>query len=257
MYASTPCNNVILHPQSGITPVYLVKSLFPIVFNRYWFVSAYFILYLLGLPLYKGLRLCSRNEILIVIVALLINNTFLYPANMTLLQGVLAYIIGYYLKEYEPFKNWNRWQVAFSFAIALGCYTIERILVRALGIEHSVLDEGLRYVFLLLMAVMFFSFFEKLQYKKEWPTKVSKNVLAVYLISACPAIVELLYEDLLPIESMVHEWWFILYYFVVNILIFIVCVVADIFVSRLNNYQTEFWIYIWNRVTSRFSRASK
>ena len=77
----------------------VVKSLFPVLSNRYWFISVYFVLYVLSGLLFRGLENCSGKMVLAVIGVLLLNNTFLYPANMTLMQGILAFVCGYYLRE--------------------------------------------------------------------------------------------------------------------------------------------------------------
>lgn len=227
---------------ADITLRYVIKSLFPIVFNRYWFISVYFILYILSAPLYKGLEHCSHSMVLIVIGALLINNTFLYPANMTVLQGVLAFAVGYYLKAYKPFQNWKRLHVIGMYLLFLGMYAIERIAARIIGIEHTNLDEGLRYILILSMAVMFFAVFEKIDINPRWPSKISANVIAVYLISACPPAVTFIYTQLLPIEQHVRKLWFVPYYILVNVLVFAICIFIDKFVTKFNNAEADFWI---------------
>lgn len=232
-----------------ITLKYVIKSLFPIVFNRYWFISVYFILYILSVPLCHGLKQCSQKTVLLIIGALLINNTFLYPANMTLLQGILAFVAGYYLREYKPFEKWKTRQVLLVYILFLGMFAAERIVIRIIGLEHTMLDEGLRYVLILLMAVMFFVFFEKIPFKAQWPSKISENVLSVYLLSACPPIVTLIYTDLVPIEEFAKKYWFILYYIAVNVLIFALCIAIDKLVTKLNHAECDFWLSLFKKLT--------
>lgn len=227
---------------ANIGAKYVIKSLFPILTNRYWFISVYFVLYILSAPLYKGLEGCSGRMVLAVIAVLLMNNTFLYPANMTLMQGVLAFVFGYCLRKYMPFERWGKNWVFLLFCLFFGMYAAERIMVKSMGLEHTQLDEGLRYVLLLGVAITFFVFFEKLEIKARWPSNISENVLSVYLISACPPIVDLLYTQLLPIESVATRLWFVPYYFGVNILIFAVCVGIDKLVTILNNLETDLWM---------------
>lgn len=231
-----------------ITIEYVFKSLFPIVFNRYWFISVYFILYVLSAPLYKGLTQCSSRTILLVVGALLINNTFFYPANMTLLQGVLAFVIGYYLRAYRPFEKRKNQYVLLAYIVFLGMYAVERVVTRLVGIEHTKLDEGLRYILILLMAVMFFVFFEKIPFKAQWPSKISANVISVYLISACPPVVAIIYTNLVPIEAFATKFWFVPYYIVVNILIFALCIAIDKVVTMLNNIDVELWFGLFKKL---------
>ncbi|MBQ8859911.1 MAG: acyltransferase family protein [Ruminococcus sp.] len=233
---------------------YVIKSAFPIVFNRYWFVSVYFILCFMAVPLHKGLKQCSRMMALAVIFVLLINNTFLYPANMTLMQGILAFIVGYYLREFKPFEKWKKSMVALVYLLFVGMYAAERIVIRVIGREHTLLDEGLRYVLVLLMAVMFFTFFEKLNIKATWPSEISGNIISVYLITACPPIVNLLYVKLIPIEELSTRIWFVVYYLVVNILLFALCIVIDVFVSKYNNLQAEFWCKVFGKIPLKLKK---
>lgn len=231
---------------------YVIKSAFPIVFNRYWFISVYFILCFLAVPLHKGLKLCSKQVVLSIIVMLLVNNTFLYQANMTLMQGVLAFVVGYYLREFRPFEKCKSSMVALLYIVFVGMYAAERVAIRIIGKEHTALDEGLRHVLILLMAVMFFALFEKLNVKVQWPSKISANVISVYLITACPLIVTLLYVDMIPIEEYVTKVWFIVYYLIVNILMFAVCIVIDRVVTKFNNIETKFWLEIFNKFKINF-----
>ena len=233
---------------------YVIKSAFPIVFNRYWFISVYFILCFLAVPLHKGLKQCSKQVVLSIIIILLVNNTFLYQANMTLMQGVLAFIVGYYLREFKPFEKWKNSIVALVYAVFAGMYVVERVAIRIIGKEHTALDEGLRYVLVLLMAVMFFAFFEKLNIKAQWPSKISPNVISVYLITACPPIVTLLYVDLIPIEEFSTKPWFILYYIVLNIILFALCIVVDVVVSKYNNLETDFWVKLLDKISLKLKK---
>jgi len=239
-----------------ITIKYVVKSLFPIVFNRYWFISVYLILYILSALLCKGLEQISERMVLLIIAALLINNTFLYPANMTLLQGVLAFIVGYYLRAYKPFEQWKDKYVLLAYIVFLGMYAAERVAIRMVGLEHTKLDEGLRYVLILLMAVMFFVFFEKVRFKAQWPSKISANVIAVYLISACPPIVTLIYTDLVPIEEFAAKYWFVPYYIIVNVLVFALCIAIDKVVTVLNNAEINFWFNLFKRIHCKTRNSS-
>ncbi len=238
----------LLGLNGDISAKYVMKSLFPILSNRYWFISVYFILYILSAPLFMGLEGCSGRMILAVIAILLVHNTFLYPANMTLMQGILAFVCGYYLRKYKPFAKWKKRSIFLVFGLFFCMYSAERIGVKYFALEHTKLDEGLRYVSLLAMAIVFFAFFEKLELKAKWPSRISENVLSVYLISACPPAVELIYTKWLPIESVATEFWFVPYYVAVNILIFGLCVGIDKLISKLNNLETNLWMKLLGRI---------
>ncbi len=223
---------------------YLIKSAFPILFNKYWFITTYLILAVFSAVLIKGLNQLSKGIIIAVILALLINNTFIEDANMTFMQGLLTFIVGYYLKNFDPFVNFKKFRVALSFILSFILYVIERLLVRHFSIEHSQLDKELRYVLILLMAVLFFEFFTKINIKTEFFSKISPNVLAVYLITANPAFEKFLYGQLLHISDFAKENWFILYYFIINTMIFFACIAIDKVVTLFNNKEVDFWHWL-------------
>lgn len=227
-----------------ISWMYVVKCEFPVLFNRYWFVSVYVILSLLAPVLVRGLERCSPKVILAAIVALLAHNTFLYSANMTLLQGLHMFVIGYYLRRYDPLKKIKKWVVLLMYVGSVALYAGERFFSLRMEIEHTALDEGLRYTLITLMAVLLLEFFTKLDIKAQWPSKISGNVLAVYLITVCPAIYHQLYENWLHIDMLCREWWFGGYYLLINIMLFTGCVLIDKIVSKINTLEVKTWIKV-------------
>jgi membrane-bound metal-dependent hydrolase YbcI (DUF457 family) len=148
-------------------------------------------------------------------------------------------MIGYYLKKFRPYENVKKRWIAFIYVAFMALYVIERFIVRHFGIEHSTLDEGLRYTLLLVAATALFAFFAKLDVKWKWPSAIAGNVLAVYLISANPAIVQPFYGEFLRVVEFSTQWWFMLYYLGVNVLIFALCVAIDKLVTMLNQKEVS------------------
>lgn len=231
-----------------ISWLYVIKSEFPVLLNRYWFISIYVILSVLAPVLVRGLDRCSPKVILATNVALLAHNTFLYSANMTLLQGLHMFVIGYYLKRYDPLKKMKKQVVLLMYVGSVALYAGERFVSHRTGFEHTVLDEGLRYTLITLMAVLLLLFFTKLDIKMKWPSKISRNVLAVYLITVCPAIYHQLYENWLHIGLLCREWWFWGYYLLINIALFTVCVLIDKIVSKINQAEVKLWMNLLKRM---------
>ncbi len=224
-----------VNPDVGLG--YTIKSFFPVIFNKYWFVSAYLVLYVLSFLLIPGLESLSKTQFLLIIFALLINNTCVMDASYTLLEGLLAYVVGYYLKKFKPQENIKMRWVVLAYVLAMAIYVAERFVARHLGIEHSKLDEGLRYTFLLITAVAMFMFFAKIRMRGKWIAAISGNLLSIYLITAHPALVPLLYTKWLHIEVFCTAWWFVGYYFVVNVAMFALCIGIDKLVTIVNNKE--------------------
>lgn len=232
----------------GIGVGYVVKSFFPVIFNRYWFISVYLVLYVFSFVLIPGLENLKKSQFLFVIALLLIHNTCVMDASYTFMEGLLAYTVGYYLKKFKPYENLKKVWIAFAYIAFMGVYVIERFLARHFGIEHTLLDEGLRYVLLLGSSVALFSFFAKLNVRAKWASKISGNVLSVYLITACPAWATILYTKWLHIEQFCQEIWFVGYYLLINMVIFAICICIDKAVTLVNNKEIAFIEKIKNKL---------
>lgn len=239
---------IIFGANDQITWRFVIRSEFPVIFNRYWFISVYVILAVLAPVLVRGLDRCSHKLVILVIVVIWLNNTFLFQANMTILQGIHIFIIGYYLRRFNPFNRISKWITLLLYGASVALYTGERLLFQRIGEEHSTLDEGLRYTLIIMMAVFLFSFFAKLSMKWVWPSKISGNVLAVYLITACPAIYHQLYDSWLHIENFCHEWWFMGYYLLVNVAMFAICVLIDKLVTKINRLEVDLWMKLFKKM---------
>lgn len=226
-----------LGENDGIGIGYTIKSLFPVIFNRYWFVSVYLILYIFSFVLIPGMESLSKTQFLLVIAVLVVNNTCLMDASFTLLEGLLAYMVGYYLKKFKQYERYKKAWIAFAYAAFMGVYVIERFTARNLGIKHTLLDEGLRYILLLGSAVVMFSFFAKIEIRAKWASKISGNVLSVYLITACPAWATVLYTKWLPIAEFCREIWFVGYYVLINVAMFALCICIDKAVTHINHKE--------------------
>ena len=219
----------------------LVKSAFPVIFHRYWFLSVYLVVYFLSYVLVPGLNNCSQNHMMVVLLALLINNTFVNEAQYTMMEALACYVAGYYIRKFEPFESVKLSIRVLLYVGSFLLYCVERVIVLKTGLEHSVLDERLRYIIVFISAVFFFSIFIGRKIGFKWPSKISSNVFAVYLITANPSLTQLIYVRLLHIEQLANKYYFFGYYVCVNILFFAISVAIDKVVTKINNYEVRIW----------------
>ena len=225
----------------GVSGISLLKSFFPIAFDYYWFISVYLILYLLWSILGRGCEAASKTQYLIGLAALLFHNLFLVEPKYTLFEGLLAVLTGHYLRRFHPFQNKNKALLAALFVLSVLAYAAERFIVQRLGVEHTKIDEACRYVLIFAPAIFLFSFFEKLRFRKIHFSYFSRNVMAVYLVTAHPLLRNELYQNYLQIEVFCRKGWFLLYYVAVNAVILCACVMLDKVVSRFNQKEAAFW----------------
>lgn len=226
----------------GGTVLGIIKSCFPIVFNFYWFLSVYLILYLFAYLLIPATEKTSKSHLLIVLFALIFNNCFLIDeARYTLLEGIPAFLAGCYFRRFTPFRQLKRRHMALLYLFSVVLYAAERVVVRWAGWEHRQLDETLRYLLVFLSATLLFGTFEKLDIRSKAASFLAPNVVAVYLITAHPMIRNQLYQDVLPIGSLCRSPAFLPFYLGVNLLLLVLCSLVDKPISRLNRIEAGFW----------------
>ncbi|MCR5665024.1 MAG: acyltransferase [Oscillospiraceae bacterium] len=225
----------------------MLQSFFPIVFDFYWFISIYLILYLLGSILRHGCETVSKKHFLIGLLALLFHNLFLAAPKYTLFEGLMAFLAGLYIRRFHPFRSAKKTTLAMLFAIAMLLYAVERVAVLKVGIEHTKADEAFRYILIFAAAVFLFAFFELFDLSGDGFSFFSKNIVAVYLITAHPYLRNELYQSFLHIEQFCHNSWFIVYYVLVNAALLFVCVMIDKLVSWINRKEVSFWLGLTKR----------
>ena len=77
----------------------------------------------------------------------------------------------------------------------------------------------------------------------------------MYLISANPAIVQPFYGEFLRVVEFSTQWWFMLYYLGVNVLIFALCVAIDKLVTMLNQKEVSLIKKIFKNMESTFQKV--
>lgn len=232
----------------------VVKSLFPLLFYRYWFIAVYLILYTFSAVLHPGLQIASKQAIAYTIIVLLFNNTVIYDANMTFMQGLLTFVAGFYLRKYEPLSNWSLRKSIAGYIFSVCIYVIERIGMQALSLEHGRIDVGLRYVLTLCMAVMLFLTFLKIKIKWRWPTMISSHVIAVYLIASNLALSGTLYSRWLCVSEHAKSKWFILYYLLCVIILFVASICVDVVIDKVCVKESNYILNIFRSLKGKIER---
>ena len=223
----------------GVSLSYAVQSMFPLFFKRYWFVRVYLALYALEFLLVPGLKNLNKKQFFVVIIALTLNNILTENAQYTLLEGLLAFIIGFYIRQFKPFAKKRNTSIFCLYLVLMLIYSIERLIILKLGLEHSKFDINARYVLLLAAATVLFGFFTELDVRWKWPGKLSPYILSVYLITANPAISELLYKNVLHAADLSTRIYFFPYYIASNAFLLLLCVTLDRFVTRINTFEVK------------------
>ena len=190
----------------------LIKYIFPICFNKYWFMTVYLIIYILSPYLYKFIESLKRKEFLTFLITILITWSFiptifgLFGINSMYASALtdlfLIYFIGAYLKKYPDNifnKNYSKMK---GLIISLSLILIISVILLSLNKFTFIKTEP--YYFLIrkspiaiLFAVSLFTYFNsKKVYKNAKINKIASLSLGIYLIHDHEAFRSILFKTL-------------------------------------------------------------
>lgn len=234
----------------------LINRIFITFFNQYWFIATYLLLYVIS-PflniLIKHINKKTYFHMLLVllfifsIIPYLTGNQVFQNNGYTLYNFVFLYFIGAYLGKYNIknsyyFKNMTtnlyRLLLIFTFFICV----ILNYGITTISIYFCNSSENLRIFFqnfiamkyaysnpiVIIQSIVFFLFFETLNFKSIKINKIAGLTLGIYAIHDNYFVRQHLYR-VLKIDYLSHIWHykFIIYVFLCVILIFIVGAIIE------------------------------
>lgn len=119
----------------------LLKHIFPIMTNQWWFLTCYFILLILSPIINKGIESLQKSQFTLILVYLLLFNSlgpFRNDTGYSLTSILILYLLGRYLKMYS---------IILSRKIALGLWLV--VTVALWTILTIVLDNAPQYAWTL------------------------------------------------------------------------------------------------------------
>lgn len=231
---------LVLLGKETFTIKLLIHNIFPISYQIYWFITAYVILYILIPYLNKLLNSCDKKHlsllVIIIFIFSLINtlNNRLYYVN-ELIQIVMFYILGAYLKKHEPSilsKKKNNIIILLTTILIMMTSVIIIDLIK-LKIPSLSIPSDYLYGRTKITSILFsISIF--LLIKKSKPINIKPiNILAsatlgVYLIHENPSMINILWNDILHISKYAHSQALIVHMIISVIIIYFVCSIIDI-----------------------------
>lgn len=226
----------------------LLKSIFPIIFNQYWFMSSYVVLFLLIPYLNKFIKNLSKKEFLsfLIILSLFIN---LIPS-ITLSNfpfdniGYLIYIyfIGAYLKLYYDISYKKKYKyIILSIIFYLLAYLLTIGLKIAATNISFLVDKTTFYVslnsiFLYISAINLFNFFKVIKINPKFNKLIlffSSTSLGIYLIHENYFIRNILWNDLFTSFNFFKFDNFYLNSIIFIVLVYLIASIIDYFYQKL------------------------
>lgn len=231
------------------------KSFFPIIFKKYWFMTAYINLYIFTPFINKLIHSINRKEcIKLVLTCILLG--FLVPTITTsnmyfneLFQFITFYLIGGYIRKYVNANN---------NIIKINCYVIILILllisssvvIETLALRIPTISKYGTYFFnrdsiliLLLATFIFIIFLRKEKFLSKRINLISSTTLGVYLLHDNQDFREILWHKILKLDNFVNKPYLFLVLLGTAVSIFAFCVIIELIrkkiFDRLNNKMAD------------------
>lgn len=184
-----------------------LQNLLPILFDHYWFVTMYVILYLIAPYLNFFLNQAPRNASFAFIFILFVVGCIWEPAlgvehigfgnGFNLISFIFVYLLGGYIRKYDHFvihfkRSWH------YFALFFGLGAISALLYQW---THQATFLRYNHWITVLMTYGLFMGFKTMKLFVSRPINMlAKNVFGVYLVHEHPMVRQLLHDSV-PVSN--------------------------------------------------------
>ena len=220
-----------------------LKLLMPIMFNKYWFITAYMGLYTLSPLINMVITKITKNQfkalikinfvIFIIIYSFLHNEQFITTGNnlSIIILFCFLYMIGAYIKLYDIsfLKDKNKLVLlAYLFLSYTLYYTI--LVVIRMYFKNVIIDYYIDFKFILvfIISILAFYIFKKIKISSKLVNYISSSVFGIYLFQSHPLFGgKFLYRDLIQSTKFYNSKYLIIYILLITIIVFIVGLCTD------------------------------
>lgn len=252
---------ISLYNHHTIDLLFVLKSLIPEIFGRYWYFSAYFCLYffmpILDLIIEMPKPVLKRAAVLILVVFCGVSQIFdkvsSLSAGYSVLWLAILYVTGGYFAKYNPWSKLSFWKNIFGYfscvIVTLGSKILINLLIdsgKGSGVLVSYTSPTI-----LLASIFLLNAFSNLKF----PEKQGKTVLffssasfGVYLIHCQPFIYDKLLSNAFATIIDYNSILVILMTIAIVIAIYLICTAID----YLRKY-----IFKWLGIEWLIDRVSK
>lgn len=208
----------------------VLKTIMPFSYKSWWFATAYMVLMIFAPYVNRLMENITRKEHLSLLVACfilfnLISSFSLDPIDVTggysFINFVFLYMVGHYIKKYQPFENVSKYIWLMGYSIASLLIFVSYVLYGnyKFGTYNSVL--------LFVAAVSLFMFFININVSFPIVSKVSPYVFAVYLISDSFRLRKIVNQTIFD-PNTVESAFVLIYILLYSLVILIICICIDV-----------------------------
>lgn len=235
-FYSTTLNVLIytLLPNVTLTKADIIQMILPISFERYWYFSAYFVLFTFIPFLNFIINTTSRNKLRSLVILLIIvfsfAETFIFRNKSFLgLQSgysatwlIVLYLIGGYIRLY----GWKLWNKNFFVFITMGIISFITLLLLGGEDHHGRILINYPAPTILFMGIALINIFKNIRFNNTCRAIVkilSPLTFGVYLIHIQPFVAKYLLENRFSYIADTSSLNLIIKVILISVLIYIVC----------------------------------
>lgn len=226
-------------------------NMFPITFSRYWFMSAFLVLYLLIPYINKLLHSMSKSEYSHLLILLMfcwcIVPTFLGTSwqSNNLLWFVFLYLVGGYIKMNLNVDRFNMKICIIGIILLTILLFLSAFVFDVIGIHYSAFATHSTYFFyqdkipVFVLSVLIFIVFLKLNIgTNKIINMVSSTTLGIYLIHDNYYFRNFLWENIFKVSNFSESKLLPLYSIFVVLIVFVFCCFLELL--RINLIERKY-----------------
>lgn len=249
----------IFVPSYSINIKEIVKSVFPILLNKYWFVTAYILLMIFSPYLNFIINNFSEKMLKKLLVTLLffsviINGTIsmsFEEMGCSIIWFSTLYLLIGYIKKYVDLTKKKKSKNLIIFIVSYALLALSCIIIDLVGYKmqnNNIILSQSRYfmrqnsILSFLASIELFLFFTKIKIKNNnIINKIASCSFGVYLIHDNDILRNYLWKTMFQSYNYYNYIWFILYALGVIIIVYSVCTLIELI--RIETFE-KFYLKI-------------
>lgn len=222
----------------------VVYALTPIISKQYWYMTAYFLMYLFIPMMNRFAEAADKKSFTAVIAVILVLTTgsfligedgFKFSEGYSPIWLMVMYLIGAYMKKFGVGAKMKWYSALLLYIISVGCNFALNIFLKN-PMKKVFADGTVNYLtytspFVVSSAIFLFIFFSKLKFTKrteKFINYITPAALGVYLIHTHPLVFNKLMKDIaMPLVNY-GTAAMIFGSIAMALAIFIICIVIDL-----------------------------
>ncbi|MBF0715627.1 acyltransferase family protein [Gemelliphila palaticanis] len=231
---------------SSITKYELIKSIFPMIYERYWFVTSYILIILLSPYLNIFIKKSTKGQLqgiifLIILIWGVLRTLFIAEINYSnIIWFCLLYLVGAYIRIYQEdfkksYKHYFILSIIYYFIIFLLIYLLDLIkeLYNIVTDYNSFLVKITSFPLFLSSVYLFLSATKYKNIYSKIINKFSCRVFSIYLIHDNDLVRNYLWRHILKTPNFQNSNIMYLHFLFSIIIIIIVSLIIDYISSKL------------------------